>query len=164
MVKRGIGPKSLMERLKGCQELGYCLAMCCVWNQSIPLVWCPALPFIDQGGAGITDGRKRKTRGWRRSFEGARSSFPPVPVLLTWQTMSRMACSLILIGPCPGLTQQVGTSHLHRRMVRRARELSCDPTGSRWGSDHTSVTVDDVSSLLDCSGCRMLMSGSTSEG
>ena len=41
---------------------------------------------------------------------------------------------------------------------------SRDPTGSRRGSDHTSVTVGDVSSLLDRSGCRMLMSGPASEG
>ena len=59
-VERGIGTKSLMERSKGCQELDCCLAVSYVWNQSIPLVGCPALPFIDQGGAGVTDGRKRK--------------------------------------------------------------------------------------------------------
>ena len=29
-------------------------------KRSVPLVGCPALPLIDQGGAGITDGRKRK--------------------------------------------------------------------------------------------------------
>ena len=29
-VERGIGPKSLMERSKGCQEHGCCLAMRCV--------------------------------------------------------------------------------------------------------------------------------------
>ena len=46
---------------------------------------------------------------------------------------------------------------LHRWMVRRAREPSCDPLRSRQGSDHTSVTVDDVSSILDRSGCRMLV-------
>ena len=34
----------------------------CVWNRSVILVGCPALPFIDQGGAGIIDGRKRKNR------------------------------------------------------------------------------------------------------
>ena len=42
---------------------GCCSAMCYVMrgvlNRS-PLVGCPALPFIDQGGAGITDGRKKK--------------------------------------------------------------------------------------------------------
>ena len=48
-------------------------------------------------------------------------------------------------------------------MVRRAGVLSHDPTESRRGSNYTSVTVDDASSLLDCSGCRMLMSGSMSE-
>jgi hypothetical protein len=28
MGERGIGPKSLMERSNGCQELGCCSAMC----------------------------------------------------------------------------------------------------------------------------------------
>ena len=42
-----------------------------------------------------------------------------------------------------------------RRMVRRAGEPSSDPSGSNRGSDHTSVTVDYVSSVLDRSGRRM---------
>jgi hypothetical protein len=53
---------------------------------------------------------------------------------------------------------------LHRWMVQRARELSYDPSGSRRGSDPTSVTVDDVSSMLDHSGCHMLVLVSVSEG
>ena len=60
MVERGMGPKSLMERSKGRQELSCCLVVCCVSKRSVPLVGCPALPFIDQGGVGVTDGRKRK--------------------------------------------------------------------------------------------------------
>ena len=48
--------------------------------------------------------------------------------------------------------------------MRRVRVLSCDPTGSGRGSDHAFVTVDDVSSLLNCSGCRMSVLGSTPEG
>ena len=58
-----MGPKSLMERSKGCQELGRCLAVCYVeliYQKSVPLVGCPTLPFIDQGGVGVTDGRKRE--------------------------------------------------------------------------------------------------------
>ena len=42
-----------------------------------------------------------------------------------------------------------------RQTVRRAGEPSSDPSGSNRGSDHTSVTVDDVSSVLDRSGRRM---------
>ena len=74
MVERGTGPRSLMEGSKGCQEPGGSLALCvmcrtelsmslfvCVACQkSVPLVGSPALPFIDQGGAGVTDERKRK--------------------------------------------------------------------------------------------------------
>ena len=72
MVERGIGPKSLMERSNGCRELGCCSAVCDVLNRSVPLVGCPAFPFIDQRGAGVTDGRKKKNQRPRRSFEGAR--------------------------------------------------------------------------------------------
>ena len=63
--------------------LGYML--CDAWCvELIPLlVGCPALPFIDQGGAGITDGRKRKNQRQRRSFKGAVSSFFFEPVPLT---------------------------------------------------------------------------------
>ena len=82
-----------------------------VWNRSLPLVWCPALPFIDQGGVGITDGRKRKNQRWRRSFEGAGSSFSFEPALLTRQTVLGIARSVILIGPFFGFVQQVVTSH-----------------------------------------------------
>ena len=46
-----MGPKSLMKRSKGRQELGCCLAMSCLSKRSVPLVGCPALPFIDQGGS-----------------------------------------------------------------------------------------------------------------
>ena len=63
MVERGTGPKSLMEWSKGRQELGCCLVVCYVeliHQKSVPLVGFPALPFIDQGGAEVTKGRKRK--------------------------------------------------------------------------------------------------------
>ena len=72
---------------------------------------CPALPFIDQGGAGITDGRKRKIQRQRRSVEGAGSFFSFEPTLLTWQMVLGIARSVILIGPCSGFVQQVVTSH-----------------------------------------------------
>ena len=62
-VERGKGPKSLKEWSKGCQELGrmhdvLCVELVC--QKSVPLVGGPALPFIDQGGEGVIDGRKRK--------------------------------------------------------------------------------------------------------
>ena len=80
-------------------------------NRSVPLVGCPAFPFIDQGEAGITDGRKKKNQRQRRSFEGAGSSFSSKLALLTRQTVPRIARSVILIGPCSGFVQQVVTSH-----------------------------------------------------
>ena len=118
-----LGPDGVLKRHKvytssGRMSLrpvhGCCSAMCYVMrgvlNRS-PLVGCPALPFIDQGGAGITDGRKKKNQRQRRSFEGARSSFSFEPTLLTWQTVLGIARSVILIGPCSGFVQQVVTSH-----------------------------------------------------
>ena len=76
MVERGTCPKSLMERSKGRQELGCCLAVCCVSKtidqKLVPLVGCPALPFIDQGGAGVTDGRKRKKPKVEKVLRGSR--------------------------------------------------------------------------------------------
>ena len=84
MVERGIGPKYLMERSKGRQELGCCLAVCCVSKtinqKSVPLVGCPALPFIDQGGAGVTDGRKGKKTKGREGSSGELGL--PLPVCL----------------------------------------------------------------------------------
>ena len=53
---------------------------------------------------------------------------------------------------------------LPRQTVQGVKAPSRDSTGGRQGSDLTSVTVDDVSSVLDHSGCRMLVLVSTFEG
>ena len=78
MVKRGTCPKSLMERSKGCQELGCCLAMCCVCGiDPSPLVGCPALPFIDQGGSrGYRWEKEEKTKGREGPSKVPGLSFP----------------------------------------------------------------------------------------
>ena len=88
--------------------------LCDAWYvELIPsLVGCHALPFIDQGGAGITNKRKRKKQRQSRSFEGVRSSFSFEPVPLTRQTVSGIARLLILIGLYSGFVQQVVTSRL----------------------------------------------------
>ena len=66
MVERGTSPKYLMERSKGCQELGCCLAVCCVSKmidqKLVPLVGCHALPFIDQGEQGLQMGERGKNQ------------------------------------------------------------------------------------------------------
>ena len=51
-----------------------------------------------------------------------------------------------------------------RQMVRGVRAPSHDSAGDRRGNDYTPVTVDDVSSSLDCSGCHMPVLASTPEG
>jgi len=66
-----------------------------------------------------------------------------------------VACSLIFVGHTLAFFSKWVHPILYQRMVRRAEELSYDPSGSNRGSDHTSVTVDDVISILDRSGCRM---------
>ena len=83
---------------------------------------------------------------------------------LTWQAVSEVVCSLILIGHALASFSKWVRPILRRWMVRHAREPSCDSSGSNWGSDHTPVTVDDVSPVLDHSGCRMPVLVFTPEG
>ena len=109
-------------------------------------------------------GERGKYQRYRRSFEGAGCSFSMCLPCLTWQAMSEVACSLILVGHALAPFSKWVRPILHRRTVRRAGEPSCDSLGSNRGSDHTSVTVDDVSSVLDRSGCRMPVLVSAPEG
>ena len=78
--------------------------------------------------------------------------------------MLEVACLLILVGHALAPFSKWVRPILRRRMVRRAGEPSCDPSGSNRGSDHTSITVDDVGSVLDHSGCRMPVLVSVLEG
>ena len=100
-------------------------------------------------------GERGKYQGYRRSFEGSGSSFSPCLPCLTWQTVSEVACLLIFVGHAQALFSKWVRPIPCRRTVRCAGEPSSDPSGSNRGSDHTSVTVDDVSSVLDRSGRRM---------
>ena len=116
----------------------------------------PALPFIGQGGSrGYKWEKEEKTKDI-----GGPSKDPGVPFFLrlpclTWQTMSEVACLLIFVGHALAPFSKWVLPIPCRRTVWRAGEPSSDPSGSNWGSDHTSVTVDDVSSVLDRSGRRM---------
>ena len=77
MVKRGTGPRSLMEGSKGGQEPDGGLAVyvsCSLKVDLPPLAGCPAPPFIDQGGRGLHGGGRIKNQRPRRSSESARSS------------------------------------------------------------------------------------------
>ena len=118
----------------------------------------PALPFIDQGGSrGYRSEKEVNTKG----IEGP-SREPGLPFslglpYLTWQTVSEVACLLILIGHALAPFSKWVRPIPCRRTVRRAG------SGSNRGNDHTSVIVDDVSSVLDYSGCRMPMLVSTPE-
>ena len=60
MVERGIGPKSLMEGSKGCQEPDSSLTVCdvCCSSRVGPFVEGSTSPFIDEGD-GFTSERAR---------------------------------------------------------------------------------------------------------
>ena len=93
MVERGTGTKSLMERLKGCQELGCCLAVSYVSRMISPLSGVPCPPFYrPRGEQGLQMGERRKNQRQRKSFEDVGSSFSLEPALLTWQTTPRITC------------------------------------------------------------------------
>ena len=127
---------------------------------------CPAFSFIDQGEAGIIDERKKKNQRQRRSFEGAGSSFFSERALLTADGAmdSSMLGVYPLMMPCSGLINKWSRPIPPRRAARRTRVLIHDPTGSGRRSDRTSITIEDVSLLLDRSGCRILPSGYVPEG
>ena len=85
--------------------------------------------------------------------------------MLTWQTMPGIARLLILTWLCLGFVSASGYVPSHSDgWCGHVGVPSHDPMESRQGSDYTSITIDDASSLLDCSGCHMLMLGSMSEG
>ena len=109
-------------------------------------------------------GERGKCRRYIRSFEGAGSSFSLCLPSLTRQTVLEVACSLILVGHAVASFSKWVHPILRRRTVWSAGEPSCDPSGSNRGSDHTSITVDDVISFLDRSGCRMPVLVSAPEG
>ena len=116
----------------------------------------PCPPFYrPRGSRGYRWEKRGKYQRYRRSFEGAGSSFFLVPALLNTQAVSEVAYSLILVGHALASFSKWVRPILRRRTVRRTGEPSCDPSRSNRGSDHTSITVDDVISILDRSGCRM---------
>ena len=127
-----------------------------IHREFIPLVGGHALLFIDQGGS---RGYRWENEENTKSIEGP-SKDPGLPFFLrlpciTWQTVSGVAWLLTFVGHALASFSKWVRPILCRRMVRRAGEPSCDSSGSNRGSDHTSITVDDVSSVLDRSGCRM---------
>ena len=75
-----------------------------------------------------------------------------------------------MLGVCPlmmprsDLINKWSRSIPHRWATRRTEVLIRNPTGSGRCSDYTSVTVEDVSLLLDHSGCHMVPLGSVPEG
>ena len=99
MVERGTCPKSLVRGANGCRELGRFLAVClCVLVSSgfdgfqsklmlcvpMPLMGCPAFPFISQGKAWVTVEGKEENEEEKQSSRivGSFFSFTRVPPTL----------------------------------------------------------------------------------
>ena len=130
----------------------------------VPLVVGPALPFIDQGGSrGYRWEEEENAEGIEGPLRESGLPFSLCMPCLTWQTVSEVACLLIFVGHSLALFSKWVRPILRRWMVQHAREPHCNPSGSNGGSDHTSVTVDDVTFVLDRNGCRMFVLVSASE-
>jgi len=72
-------------------------------RESIPLSGSPALPFIGRRGEqGLQMGERGKYQRYRRSFEGAGSSFFPVPAQLNMADRVRGGMFADPHRPCPG--------------------------------------------------------------
>ena len=125
-------------------------------QESIPLVGGPAVPFIDQGGSrGYRWEKVENAEGIEGPLRESDLPFSLCLPCLTRQAVSEVACSLILVGHALASFSKWVHPILCLQTVRHAGEPRCDPSWSNQGSDHTFVTVDDVSSILDRSGCHM---------
>ena len=125
----------------------------------------PCPPFSrPRGEQGYRWEKEENTKGIEGPLKDPGLPFSLRLPCTTWQTVSEVACSLIFVGHALTSFSKWVRPILRRWTVRRAREPSCDPSGSNRGSDHTFVTVDDVTSVLDHSGCRMPRLVSVLEG
>ena len=95
MGERWTGPKSLVERMNRCRELGRYLVMCSRFDASgfdlMPLSGVPCFPFYRPRESMGYNGRKEVNE--RKSFRVTRPFFSFVLAPLTWQVV-------IWIAPC----------------------------------------------------------------
>ena len=124
----------------------------------------PCPPFYrPRGSRGYRWEKEEKTKGIGGPSKDPGLPFFPRLSCLTWQTVLEVAWLLIFIGHVLAPFSKWVRPIPSRWMVWRAGERNSDPSGSNRGSDHTSVTIDDVSSVLDHSGRRMPVLVSTPE-
>ena len=126
--------------------LGY---MLCV--ESIrPLSGASCPLFYRPRGAGVTDGRKRKKSKIEKVIRGSWVFLFPCAYPANMADHVRDG---VFIDPYRAVPWPLSASGvrpiLRRRMVRRVRGPSYDPSGSRRGSDSTFITIGDVNSILD---------------
>jgi len=128
-------------------------------------VGSPALPFIDQEGSrGHRWEKEEKTKGIKGlSKDPVLPFFPRLPYI-TWQTVSEVACLLIFVGHALASFSKWVRPVSPPRVACRTGVSICDPVGSGRRGDCSFATVEDGSLPLECSGCRMSMSGSSPEG
>ena len=135
-----------------------------IHQKSVPLVGALPSLFIDQGGSrGYRWEKEENAEGIEGPLREPGLPFSLCLPCLTRQAVSKVVCSLILVGHALASFSKWVRPILRRQTVRHAGGPSYDPSGSNQGSDHTSVTVDDVISILDRSGCRMHVLVSTYE-
>ena len=111
--------------------------------------------YRPRGGRGYRWEKEENTKGIEGPSKDSGLPFFLCLPCLTWQTVLEVACLLIFVGHALAPFSKWVCPIPCRRTVRRAGEPSGDPSGSNRGSGHASVTVDDVSSILDRSGRRM---------
>ena len=100
MVKRGTGPRSLMEGSKGGQEPGGGLAMYVSCPLKVgPSSGEPCPPFYRlRGSRGYRWEKEENTKGIEGPSKDSGLPFSQRMSCITWQTVSEVLCSLIFVG------------------------------------------------------------------
>ena len=111
------------------QTLCEFVCVCSVKNRS-PFVGSHALPFIDQGGSrGYRWEKEENIKGIEGPLREPGLPFSLCLPCLTRQAVSEVACLLIFVDHALASFSKWLRPILRQRMVRRAGEPSCDPSG-----------------------------------
>ena len=126
-----------MEGSKGSQELGSSLTMCVLHCfRSVPLVGSPALPFIDQGGSrGYRWEKEENTKGIEGPSKDSGPPFSPRLPCITWQTVSEVLCSLIVVAHALASCSKWVRPIPPLQAACRIGLPNSDPVGSRCRGD-----------------------------
>ena len=132
MGEREIGPKSLVERSKGCEELSCCLAMCsrfdgsgfgvmqCDMRCPMPLNGTPCFPFYMPMESKGYNGRKRGEREAEEILQGRQAFlflYAGLAYMAGGDRDSSMPGACPLTGPCPSIVSGSSRPTPPRRVV-----------------------------------------------